>query len=119
MGLVSVARCIQYWVDRTPDAPAVTDDLTTMSFSELDRITNRLARAYRALGVERGSYVTIALPNGAEFICAALATWKAGGIPNPISYRTPDAERQAMLTLVKPQLIVGCAAEDRDRKSVV
>ena len=113
IGLVSVARCVRYWADRTPNAPAVTDDLTTMSFSELDRATNRLARAYTALGVERGSYVTIALPNGAEFLRAALATWKAGGIPHPVSYRTPDAERQAMLALVKPRLIVGGAAQGR------
>ena len=68
IGPVSVARCVRYWADRTPNAPAVTDDFTTTSFSELDRVTNRLARAYMALGVERGSYVTIALPNGAEFL---------------------------------------------------
>ena len=113
LGLVSVAKCIQYWVRRTPDAPAVTDDLTTLSYSELDRATNRLALAYAALGVERGSYVTIALPNGAEFILATLATWKAGGIPSPISYRTPAAEREAMLALVKPRLIVGLSGEER------
>jgi bile acid-coenzyme A ligase len=112
MGLISVANCVRYWVDRAPHAPAVTDDLGTLSFSELDRVTNRLARAYRALGVERGSYVTIALPNGSEFIRAALATWKAGGIPHPIAYRTPAVERQAMLELVKPRLIVGWLAQD-------
>jgi bile acid-coenzyme A ligase len=112
MGLVSVAKCLAYWAERKPGAAAVTDDVSTMSYAELDRATNRLARSYRDLGVELGSYVTIALPNGAEFIRAVLATWKAGGIPHPISCRTPEAEREAMLALVKPRLLVGSAGEE-------
>ena len=46
-----------------PDEPAVTCDGLTLTRAELDRSTNRLARAYAERGVEIGDYVTIVLPN--------------------------------------------------------
>jgi bile acid-coenzyme A ligase len=110
MGQMSIAKCLSYWVERKPDGPAVTDDSGTLSFRDLDRSSNRLARVYESLGVQVGDYVTIALPNGIEFVQAALAIWKIGGIPQPISHRMPAAERDALLALVKPRLIVGMPA---------
>ena len=107
MGQMSIAECLGYWVESKPDDPAVTDDSGTLSFRELDRSSNRLARVYESLGVEVGDYVTIALPNGIEFIQAAFAIWKAGGVPQPISNRMPAVERDALLALVRPRLIIG------------
>ena len=76
MGQMSIAKCLSYWVERKPDGPAVTDDSGTLSFRDLDRSSNRLARVYESLGVQVGDYVTIALPNGIEFVQVALAIWK-------------------------------------------
>lgn len=45
---------------QAPDAPAVTSEGRTLTRSELDASTNRLARAYAELGVGVGDYVTIA-----------------------------------------------------------
>jgi len=106
-GPVSIARCIAYWAAETPDAAALTDDRATLTFGQLDRATNRLARVYAAAGVGEGDYVTIAVPNGNALLMAACAAWKLGAIPHPISYRMPAAERAAMLELVNPKLIVG------------
>ena len=50
----------------------------TARWAELDARTNRLARAYRDLGVTPNSFVTIGLPNGLEFFEAVLAAWKLG-----------------------------------------
>src|SRR5512142_1409371 len=61
-----------------PDEPAVVFEGARIARGELDAHTNRLARAYQALGVERDTLVTIALPNGIEFLAAAIAAWKAG-----------------------------------------
>ena len=104
---MSIGRCLAYWADATPDAPALTDDGQTLTFAALDRAANRLARAYSAMGVGEGNYVTIALPNGNAFFIAAFAAWKLGAIPHPISYRMPSAERLAMLELVRPRLVMG------------
>jgi bile acid-coenzyme A ligase len=90
-----------------PDRVAVTFDDIKVTRAELERRTNRLARMYQQLGVTRDSLVTIALPNGIEFIEAMLATWKAGATPQPISAALPARERDTLLELARPSLVVG------------
>jgi bile acid-coenzyme A ligase len=90
-----------------PDEPAVTCDGQTLTRGELDRSTNRLARAYAERGVDVGDYVTMVLPNGIEWIQAAVACWKLGAVPQPLSARLPDAELAGLLSLRPPKLLVG------------
>ncbi|MFG1934100.1 AMP-binding protein [Mycobacterium sp. NPDC048908] len=90
-----------------PDEPAVTCGGRTMTRGELDSSTNRLARAYAELGVRQGDYVTIVLPNSVEWIQAALAAWKLGAVPQPLSARLPDAELEGLLELKPRALLVG------------
>ncbi len=90
-----------------PDEPAVTCDGVTLTRAELDRSTNRLARAYAELGVGVGDYVTMVLPNSVEWIQAAVACWKLGAVPQPLSARLPDAELAGLLELRPPALLVG------------
>ena len=90
-----------------PDEPAVTCDGLTITRAELDRSTNRLARAYAERGVGIGDYVTMVLPNSIEWIQAAVACWKLGAVPQPLSARLPDAELQGLLDLRPPALLVG------------
>ncbi len=90
-----------------PDEPAVTCDGLTITRAELDRSTNRLARAYAERGVGVGDYVTMVLPNSIEWIQAAVACWKLGAVPQPLSARLPDAELHGLLDLRPPALLVG------------
>ncbi|OBI29976.1 AMP-binding protein [Mycobacterium sp. E2238] len=90
-----------------PDEPAVTCDGLTLTRTELDASTNRLARAYADRGVGVGDYVTMVLPNSVEWIQAAVACWKLGAVPQPLSARLPDAELQGLLELRPPALLVG------------
>jgi bile acid-coenzyme A ligase len=69
----------------------VTCEGRTITRAELDSSTNRLARAYAALGVGLGDYVSIAMPNSIEFIAASLACWKIGAVPQPLSARSSAA----------------------------
>ena len=96
-----------------PDEAAVTCDGVTLTRAELDRSTNRLARAYAQRGVGAGDYVTMVLPNSLEWIQAAVACWKLGAVPQPLSARLPDAELQGLLELRPPALLVG---RDGDRR---
>ena len=90
-----------------PDEPAVTCQGRTITRGELDKSTNRLARAYAELGVGQGDYVTVAMPNSIEWVQAVLAAWKLGAVPQPLSARLPDAELAALLELRPPALVVG------------
>ncbi len=89
------------------DRPALTHEGRTASRRQVDERSNRLARSYAELGVERDDFVTIGLPNGIEFYEAVLATWKLGATPQPISARLPAVERTAIIELADPALVVG------------
>ena len=92
-----------------PDEPAVTCDGLTITRAELDTSTNRLARAYAERGVGVGDYVSIGLPNSIELIQAAVACWKLGAVPQPLSARLPAAEFEGLLDLRPRALLVGRA----------
>jgi bile acid-coenzyme A ligase len=98
---------LQRLAEAAPGRAAVTCSGITRTRAELDARTNRLARAYQTLGVTRDSFVTIGLPNGLEFYEAAVAAWKAGATPQPISSRLPSVERRAIIELANPSLVVG------------
>src|SRR5437899_9908040 len=90
-----------------PSRAAITCGQQTISRAELEARTNRLARAYRDLGVRQDSFVTIGLPHGIEFLEATLAAWKLGATPQPMSSRLPAAECSAIVNLANPSLVVG------------
>ncbi|MBP2326090.1 bile acid-coenzyme A ligase [Kibdelosporangium banguiense] len=92
---------------KDPDRPAVTCGSDTMTRLQFDRYTNALARAYAEHGVNAGDLVTIGLPNSIEFVCAAVATWKLGATPQPVSHRLPPAELTAVVEVAKPALVIG------------
>jgi len=95
-----------------PDAPAITCAGSTVTRRQLEQRTNRLARAYQQLGVTRDSFVTIGLPNTVEFLEAAIATWKCGATPQPVSARLPARERRAIIDLAEPSLVVGVEPDE-------
>ena len=107
MTVPSIGTQISQLAALAPDEPAVSCDGHTITRAELDRSTNRLARAYAERGVGLGDYVTIVLPNSVEWIEAAVACWKLGAVPQPLSPRLPDAEFEGLLGLRRSALLVG------------
>ena len=95
-----------------PDRPSITCAGHTITRLELDTRANRLARAYADLGVEQGDFVTIGLPNSIEFYEATIATWKLGAVPQPVSAKLPARERQAIVDLAEPAIVVGADQSD-------
>jgi bile acid-coenzyme A ligase len=109
MAKMSHGRALAWLAAEDPDRVAVIHGAEQATRRELELRSNRLARAYAERGVAPGALVTIALPNGIEFLAATLAVWKLGGSPQPVSARLPEAERRAIVALAKPALIVGVA----------
>jgi bile acid-coenzyme A ligase len=107
MSLISLSRIIAHWAAIQPSRAALVHEGNSVSWAQLEARTNRLARAYQALGVKQDDFVTIALPNGIEFFEACLATWKAGATPQPVSARMPKFERDQIVEVGKPSLVVG------------
>ncbi len=104
---MSYGRAFAWHAERDPDAVAVTCSDRVTTWGEIDRRSNRLARTYAKKGVGEGDLVTLALPNGIEFLEVCLAVWKLGATPNPVSSHLPEPERRAIFQTAEPALLVG------------
>jgi bile acid-coenzyme A ligase len=111
MAVRSVPALLNRAAEQDPDAPAITCGDETITRGELRARTNRLARAFLDLGVREGSLVTIGLPNSVGFLEAAIAAWKVGAVPQPVSNRLPDRERQAIVELANSAVVLGANAD--------
>ncbi|MEW2132092.1 amino acid adenylation domain-containing protein [Streptomyces sp. NPDC005435] len=92
-----------------PDAPAVGDGTTSLTYRELDRLAGRLARGLVAHGVAPGDRVGICLERTTELVVAMLGVLKAGAayVPTDPAYpadRLAHTARDAGLDLVITRL---------------
>ncbi len=92
-----------------PAQPAITCDGITRNWAELDRISNRLAHGLASLGTRQGDMVTVGLPNSVSFVEVCWACWKLGATPQPVSWRLPTAELDAIVDLAAPAAVIGPA----------
>jgi amino acid adenylation domain-containing protein len=98
-------------VKRTPDAPAVErEDGSELSYAELNRRANRLARLLRSEGLEPGGRVAVALPRGSSWPAVVLAVLKADGSYVPIALDAPADRTAHILAEATPQFVVTLAA---------
>jgi len=116
--MTTIADALRRLAEAAPDRPAITEvpigssaGRTVRTRLELEERTNRLARSLIELGVVEGSLVTVGLPNGIDFVETALAIWKCGATPQPISHRLPEREREAIIELAEPSFVVTAPIE--------
>jgi amino acid adenylation domain-containing protein/non-ribosomal peptide synthase protein (TIGR01720 family) len=93
-------RPIHTWfeeqVDRTPDTVAISRGAEQVTFRELNRRANRLARHLRELGVFEEQLVAVCLERSIDAVVALLAVLKAGGAYVPLDPGYP-IERLAFM----------------------
>ncbi len=82
---------------RTPDAPAVTLDGISISYSALNARANRLAHRLRKMGVGPEVLVGLRVERSVEIVVGILAILKAGGAYLPIDLAYPDERVSFML----------------------
>jgi len=88
------------------DKPAISCGPETLTYAQLHRRSNRMARGLAAKGVRFADLVTIGLPNSVDFATAAYAVWKLGATPQPVSFRLPKAELAAIVELAKSPVVI-------------
>ncbi|RJF92614.1 FadD3 family acyl-CoA ligase [Noviherbaspirillum saxi] len=84
-------------VARWPDACAIDDGPTRLTYAGLDELRWRATRALIALGIRPGDRVGIWAPNIWEWIVAALAIHSAGAVLVPINTRMRGYEAADIL----------------------
>jgi amino acid adenylation domain-containing protein len=77
-----------------------------MTYAELDRRSNQLARCLAGQGVAPGMPVAILAEDTAMVVTAILAVLKAGAAFVPLDPRLPPARLAAMLAVAQPVLVL-------------
>ncbi|MGY4572646.1 AMP-binding protein [Bradyrhizobium sp. USDA 3256] len=104
------ADIVDRWA-REHDGPALiwqneAGDTRTYNYSDLSRLSNRLANVLRAHGVEKGDRVLVMLPRLPEWFVSLIAIMKIGAVPIPciemltardLEYRVSNAEVKAVI----------------------
>jgi len=75
-------------------------------WEDLERRSRQLAKLFAERGVGQGSLVAIGLRNSPEHVFAALAAWKLGACVLPLRWDLPGWERDRLLELARPALLV-------------
>ena len=84
-------------VTQIPDAIAVVDAQSSITYQELDRQSDILAVRLKDLGITEGHFVSIMLPRSKEFIVTVIAIFKAGGAYVPLDNEMPEDRLHFML----------------------
>jgi nonribosomal peptide synthetase DhbF len=102
----TVPQLFELQAARTPDATAVVSGTSRLSYAELDRRANRLARHLVRLGAGPERTVAIALPRNELMVVALLGVLKAGAAYLPIDLDCPATRIEFMFADSRPSLLI-------------
>ncbi|MFI5778977.1 amino acid adenylation domain-containing protein [Nocardia sp. NPDC051570] len=96
------ARTAREYADRE----AISDGVTTLSYAELDALTDRLARVLRERGLTPGERVGVHLDRGLGTYQVFLGILKAGLVVVPFNPAHPAEHKARMFDAAEPALTV-------------
>lgn len=103
---LSVHRCFEIQVDRTPEAPALIFKHHRLSYRELNARANRVAQALIEAGIGPDVAVGLCMHRSLEMVIALLGILKAGGAFVPLEPDYPEERLAAMLEDARVRLIL-------------
>ena len=92
---MSIATAVR--AQSTPDVPAMCDERTIISWSELDSLLNRSTNALLSAGLEPNQRVAVFAENAAEMVIAHLSGILAGISTVPVNFHLTAPEVQYIL----------------------
>ncbi len=97
LSALTIPALIKLQADKLGSKPALVSDDETLSFLELDNLSTNIATHLIDLNVLPGDRVAIWAPNMNEWVLAALAIHKVGGVLVPINTRMKGKEAAYIL----------------------
>jgi amino acid adenylation domain-containing protein/thioester reductase-like protein len=91
---------------RTPDAPAVVDRDSQLTYGEMDRYSNALAHQLIDFGVQPNDFVCVMLDRFKEFPLAVLSIHKAGAAYTPLDFEYPNERLSYMLENSESKVLI-------------
>lgn len=83
---MTIYSCFARWVRQNPDAPAIVEENRTVSYRELDELTDRVLGKFADKSY---SFIGIVMSHGIEMIAAMLAVLKSGAAYVPAEPTLP------------------------------
>jgi bile acid-coenzyme A ligase len=77
-----------------------------ISWRQLDDRSTQVGRALAGLGLAAGDWLAIQLPNSLEHLLATFGGWKVGATVVPIRWDVPDWERDRLLAVIQPRVVL-------------
>jgi non-ribosomal peptide synthetase component F len=90
----------------TPDATALVAGAEELSYAELDRRSNRLARYLASVGIGPDQLVGLCMERSPAMVVASLAILKAGGAYVPLDATLPADRLDFILRDAEPRVVV-------------
>lgn len=107
MSDVVVPSLVAEWSERAAESVAVVADRESLSYGELVRRADRLARSLVSRGVERGEVVGVCLDRGVPLVVALLGVWRAGCAYLPLDPAYPASRLEFMVADAGARFVVG------------
>src|SRR5690348_6698945 len=85
-------------VERDPSAPALRSGDRTLTYSDLDELSSRLARILVERGLGTEDRVVLALPRSIDSVVALWAVAKSGATAVPVDPSAPPRRIARLLT---------------------
>ncbi|ULA61380.1 MAG: Non-ribosomal peptide synthetase [Nitrospira sp.] len=108
---VCLPRLIEIQARRTPDAPALEDAHSAVTYDELNRKANQLARYLRRQGIGPDMPVGLCVDRSPEMAVGLLGCLKAGAVYVPMDPSYPMERKAAILRDAQPSLILSHAKQ--------
>jgi len=102
----TIGRSFERQVENTPDGIAIQLGCDCMTYRELDRRSNQLARTLMSYGLKPDSLVAVCFERSLEMIVSMLAILKAGAGYLPIDPSYPSERIQLILEDANPSVIL-------------
>ncbi|MBX3287142.1 MAG: AMP-binding protein, partial [Actinobacteria bacterium] len=102
----NLADLFESVADAVGGREAVVSDSARLTYADLDRRSNQLARHLAQLGVGAGDHVALALRNGHEYLEGMLAAFKLRAVPINVNTRYTTDELRHLLADAAPRVVV-------------
>ena len=102
----TVVTLFKRQVSLNPNAIAVVDRESSLTYAELDKRSDCLAEALVKAGVVNDTVVALMLPRRKEFLISVLAVFKAGGAYVSLDYEYPQARIDFMLNDLDARFLI-------------
>jgi amino acid adenylation domain-containing protein len=96
----------------TPDAAAVIANDRTLTYAELDRLSNQLAHQLQTQGVSKNELVAVVMQKGWEQVVAVLGILKAGAAYLPVEATMPTERLHYLLDFGQVRIAVTQVCQD-------